>query len=109
MQPGKVPRHNRAPQVAPLGALSLALQRHGDMADFWLRFPVKNDRLHLQNLRALIVIGCARLDRLTLCIAALGLECAVVNALLMSSAVQGMIDMVRPFFTPLTDQRAIVP
>ncbi len=102
MQPGKVPRHDRAPQVAALGALSLALQRHGDMADFRLRFAVKNNCLHLQRLSTLIVIGGARLSRLTLCITALGFEGTVVNALLMPGAVQGMIDMLGPLLTPLT-------
>lgn len=109
MQPRKVPRHHRAPKVASLGALSLALQRHGDMADLRLRFSVKNDCLHLQGLRALIVIGSARLCSLTLRVTALGFEGTVVNALLMPCAGQGVIDMLGPFFTPLTDERPIVP
>lgn len=89
--------------------LPLTFEGRGDVANLGLRLAVHNHRLHLQDRCPFIVIGSTGFSGLALNINALGFQGAMVNALLMPSAGQSMIDMPGPLFAPVAEQRPIIP
>jgi len=105
----KVTCDDVTPEIAALGLLAPALQRHGDVADFRFRIAIKLDGGKVEDTGSLVVVGGSGLLGLLLRLSPLIFQTTMIDTPGMACALQCPVDGLLPCPPPMLDQSGLVP